>query len=47
MLFARFGGAVVFEAVEASEAEEDDRVNGLVNAVDRLNGLEEAGAGAG
>jgi len=34
-------------AVEASDTDEEDRVNGLVIAVDRRNGFEDAGTGAG
>jgi len=34
-------------AVEASDAEDEERVNGLVSAVDRRKGLDDADWGAG
>ena len=47
VLLSRLGITGEADAVEARDAEEDDRVKGLVKAVDRLNGFEEAGTGTG
>lgn len=43
---AEEGGAFALDADDASELEEEDRVNGLDRALDRRKGLEEAGVGA-